>query len=92
VSDIESISDCSEDDLARMESNINKRVVHDTTTGEVTINLPSDVPQKLTVPDACTTSLSLSSISRVHQTHGTKISTQLINKVDIQPFPHFRDI
>ena len=33
VSDIESISDCSEDDLARMESDINKRVVHDTTTG-----------------------------------------------------------
>jgi hypothetical protein len=49
VSDIESISDCSEDDLARMESDINKRVVHDTTTGEVAINLPSDVPQKLTV-------------------------------------------
>jgi hypothetical protein len=49
VSDIDSISDCSEDDLARMESDINKRVIHDTTTGEVTINLPSDVPQKLTV-------------------------------------------
>lgn len=28
VSDIESISNCSEDDLAKIESNINKRVVH----------------------------------------------------------------
>ena len=44
VSDIDSISDCSEDDLARMESDSNKRVLHDTTTGEVTIILPSDVP------------------------------------------------
>ena len=49
VSDIESISDCRGDDLARMESDINKRVVHDTTTGEVIIILPSDVRQKLTV-------------------------------------------
>ena len=47
--DIDSISDYSEDELAKIESDINKRVVHDTTTGEVTIILSSDVPQRLTV-------------------------------------------
>jgi hypothetical protein len=47
--DIDSISDYSEDELAKIESDINKQVVHDTTTGEVTIILSSDVPQRLTV-------------------------------------------
>ena len=48
-SDVESISDQSEDDLKRIEADIDKRVEHDSSTGEITIILPSDVPQQLAI-------------------------------------------
>jgi len=49
VSEIESLSDQSENDLKRIEADIDKRVVHDSTTGEMTIILPSDVPNRLPI-------------------------------------------
>jgi len=49
VSEIDSIRNESENDLVRMKAEIDKRVVHDTTTGEVTIIMPSEVPNKLPV-------------------------------------------
>jgi len=48
VSEIDSISNES-DDLAKIGAEIDNRVIHDTTTGEVTIILPSDIPNMLPV-------------------------------------------
>jgi len=47
VSEIDTLSDQSENELKSIEADIDKRVVHDSATGEMAIILPSNIPNRL---------------------------------------------